>query len=103
MALDLLADEYSGAGEAIQFHPNTTYENFIGGLAPEESVTQLGLHFAPKPGFLMESAERREEVIPSLICYISTKSIALTWRRFWEKQFTCLKPSLHRTSDRFAL
>ncbi len=58
MALDLLSDEYGGSGRSIQFHPNTTYENFIGGLAPKESGTQLGLHFEPKPGFLMESAKQ---------------------------------------------
>ena len=30
MALDLLDDEYKGLGRSIQFHANTTYENFIG-------------------------------------------------------------------------
>jgi len=64
MALELLAEEYSGAGRTIQFHPNTTYENFIGGLAPQESGTQLGLTFAPKPGFLMESARRARDIYP---------------------------------------
>jgi len=64
MALQLLADEYSGSGRSIQFHPNTTYENFVGGLAPQESGTQLGLAFAPKSGFLMESALRAKEVYP---------------------------------------
>jgi 5-methylcytosine-specific restriction protein B len=57
MALDLLAEEYRGHGRTVQFHPNTTYENFVGGLAPEESPTQLGLQFRPKRGFLMQSAQ----------------------------------------------
>ncbi len=65
MALDLLSDEYGGSGRSIQFHPNTTYENFIGGLAPEESRTQLGLQFRPKPGFLMESAKQAEKTHPT--------------------------------------
>ncbi len=64
MALDLLSEEYGGSGRSIQFHPNTTYENFIGGLAPQESGTQLGLHFEPKPGFLMESAKHARSSHP---------------------------------------
>ncbi len=64
MALELLTEQYSGSGRSIQFHPNTTYENFIGGLSPEESGTQLGLHFVPKPGFLMESAENARNSSP---------------------------------------
>jgi 5-methylcytosine-specific restriction protein B len=56
LALEVLSDEYGGHGRTVQFHPNTTYENFIGGLAPEESPTQFGLQFRPKPGLLMQSA-----------------------------------------------
>ena len=40
----------------IQFHPNTTYESFIGGLAPLHTEGDLGLQFAPRPGILMEAA-----------------------------------------------
>ena len=47
-------------GQTIQFHPNTTYENFVGGLAPlQESGNEndgLGFRFAPKTGFLIEAA-----------------------------------------------
>jgi 5-methylcytosine-specific restriction enzyme B len=64
MALEILSDGYAGLGRSIQFHPNTTYENFIGGLAPEESGTQLGLRFEPKPGFLMESAKQARNSYP---------------------------------------
>ena len=32
MALRLLRDHYGGHGTSIQFHPNTTYENFVGGV-----------------------------------------------------------------------
>lgn len=55
MASKLLEDDYDG-GRSIQFHPNTTYESFIGGLAPVQSTGELGLQFRPKPGFLMEAA-----------------------------------------------
>lgn len=56
MATDLLREEYEGRGRSIQFHPNTTYENFIGGLTPVHSSEELGLRFSPTPGFLMEIA-----------------------------------------------
>lgn len=58
MALDLLKDNYQNNGMIIQFHPNTTYENFVGGLAPIHTQDALGLHFAPKPGFLMTAAAK---------------------------------------------
>ena len=56
MAGQILRDEYGSVGRSIQFHPNTTYENFIGGLAPVAGDGSLGFRFAPAPGFLMDSA-----------------------------------------------
>jgi len=56
MAGRILHDEYACVGRSIQFHPNTTYENFIGGPAPVAGDGSLGFRFAPAPGFLMESA-----------------------------------------------
>ena len=56
MALELLRGAYDGFGRTVQFHPNTTYEAFIGGLAPTLSGTELGLQFRPKLGILMEAA-----------------------------------------------
>ena len=56
MATELLREMYGGRGRSIQFHPNTSYENFIGGLAPAVSATELGLRFSPVPGFLMEAS-----------------------------------------------
>jgi 5-methylcytosine-specific restriction protein B len=56
MATDLLREDYQGHGRSIQFHPNTTYENFVGGLAPVHSSDDLGLRFTPTQGFLMEIA-----------------------------------------------
>ncbi|HEX4170632.1 MAG TPA: AAA family ATPase [Bryobacteraceae bacterium] len=56
MATELLRETYGGRGRTIQFHPNTTYENFIGGLAPTSTVADLGFRFTPMPGFLMEAA-----------------------------------------------
>jgi 5-methylcytosine-specific restriction protein B len=56
MAMDLLREDYAGHGRTIQFHANTTYEAFVGGLAPVHSEDQLGLRFKPTPGLLMEAA-----------------------------------------------
>ena len=65
MARQILAEEYSGEGQSIQFHPNTTYENFVGGLAPTQESSdghgELGFRFAPKRGFLLEAAARAAE------------------------------------------
>jgi 5-methylcytosine-specific restriction protein B len=59
MARKILADNYKGFGRSIQFHPNTTYESFVGGLAPVHTHGNgsLGFRFAPTPGFLMEAAK----------------------------------------------
>src|SRR5579872_975227 len=58
LATQLLREEYAERGNSIQFHPNTTYENFIGGLAPTQAAGELGFRFTPVPGALMEAAER---------------------------------------------
>ncbi len=57
MALRILEKVYKNNGFSIQFHPNTTYENFVGGLAPVQTKDALGLGFAPKKGFLMQATE----------------------------------------------
>jgi 5-methylcytosine-specific restriction protein B len=57
MAQQLIRDRYGNRGRTIQFHANTTYENFVGGLAPEHAQDTLGLRFSPQKGFLMEAAE----------------------------------------------
>lgn len=58
MATELLRENYSGRGRSVQFHPNTTYETFIGGLAPSDTTRDLGFRFTPVPGFLMEAASQ---------------------------------------------
>jgi 5-methylcytosine-specific restriction protein B len=56
LAVNLLRGVYKGHGQSIQFHANTTYESFVGGLAPQHAGDALGLRFAPEPGFLMRAA-----------------------------------------------
>ena len=54
--MDLLSEDYAGHGQTIQFHANTTYETFVGGLAPAQSDDELGLKFKATPGLLMKAA-----------------------------------------------
>lgn len=66
LAKKLLADAYSGRGEIVQFHANTTYENFIGGLSPVQDGSEVGLRFAPRRGYLMDSvsaADGRKQLL----------------------------------------
>jgi 5-methylcytosine-specific restriction protein B len=55
LALRLFEEQYEKRGRVIQFHPGTTYESFIGGLAPHEGGS-MGFTFRPTPGQLMEVA-----------------------------------------------
>ncbi len=58
MAQDLLKnnDFYNGNGFSIQFHPNTSYENFIGGLFPKvNSNNDIGFQFELKAGDLLKA------------------------------------------------
>ena len=55
MALRLLEAHYDGSGRVIQFHPGTTYETFVGGLAPVDGGS-LGFTFRPTAGHLLAAA-----------------------------------------------
>jgi len=61
LALEILQQEFQGNGMSIQFHPNTTYENFIGGLSPSESQSDIGFNFKPKLGHLMEAIVKAQQ------------------------------------------
>lgn len=58
LANNLLEEEYNGQGMTIQFHPNITYENFIGGLFPKSTSSELGLNFEITRGHLLDAVER---------------------------------------------
>jgi 5-methylcytosine-specific restriction protein B len=58
MAEKLLDEKYDSNGFSIQFHPNTTYESFIGGLSPETVESELGFRFEPKEGALLRAIDR---------------------------------------------
>ncbi len=64
MALKVLEGPYAGRGTSIQFHPNTTYENFVGGLAPAKSAAEVGFRFEPLMGHLMQAAKSAGEIAP---------------------------------------
>jgi 5-methylcytosine-specific restriction protein B len=61
MARQLLQGAYRSYGRSIQFHANTTYENFVGGLAPVHGDGSLGFRFEPAAGFLMEAAAEAQK------------------------------------------
>ena len=61
MAQELMKNHYGGRGRTIQFHANTTYEDFVGGLAPVEGKGELGFRFAPKKGHLIIAAEEAKK------------------------------------------
>lgn len=61
MAHELLSTAYDKNGVTVQFHPNTTYENFVGGLSPVRTAESIGLAFAPVAGYLMQAAEAAQE------------------------------------------
>ena len=64
MALEILASDYASRGVSIQFHPNTTYENFVGGLAPTVTKGDVGFRFEPVKGALMKAAAEAEKLKP---------------------------------------
>ncbi len=64
MALELLEEHYGNRGHSIQFHPNTTYENFIGGLSPSVTGEAMGFRFEPFMGELMKAAAAALKVEP---------------------------------------
>ncbi|MSP91227.1 MAG: restriction endonuclease [Myxococcales bacterium] len=55
LALELL-QRHPNRGRVVQFHPGTTYESFVGGLAPVARNAELGLAFEAAPGHLMQAA-----------------------------------------------
>lgn len=57
LANRLLQEDYSSNGMTIQFHPNITYENFIGGLFPISTGSDLGLNFKITKGYLLNAIE----------------------------------------------
>jgi 5-methylcytosine-specific restriction protein B len=46
----LLRELYEGLGKTVQFHANTTYENFIGGLAPIHANSDAGFAIRAEGG-----------------------------------------------------
>jgi 5-methylcytosine-specific restriction protein B len=64
LALELLQKKYKDLGFSIQFHPNTTYENFVGGLAPAATQGEIGFRFQPAIGQLMRAAKLAVDAKP---------------------------------------
>jgi 5-methylcytosine-specific restriction protein B len=54
MARRLKRIEYGDRGRIVQFHPGTTYESFVGGLAPQDGGA-MGFTFSACAGHLIEA------------------------------------------------
>jgi len=54
MAEQILREKYNKNGLITQFHPSTTYEDFVAGLSPD--VANENLHFSARRGYLMQAA-----------------------------------------------
>ena len=93
MALELLRTEYRNRGRSIQFHPNTSYETFIGGLAPTLGSSDLGLRFSPAPGELMRAAAKARETDGTYLLHIYDEINPADLREgIWAKPCTCWNP-----------
>ena len=83
--------EYGGLGRSVQFHPSTTYENFVGGLAPlhggDSGEGGLGFRFAPKPGYLLEAAAHAADSTKPYLLHIDEINGRISGR-FWVKLST---------------
>src|SRR5690606_7535448 len=60
----ILQQVYKGNGMVTQFHPSTTYEDFIAGLSP--AVDQESLTFTAKAGHLLTVSDMAEDA-PALL------------------------------------
>lgn len=70
LANELLKEDYDNRGSAIQFHPNTTYETFIGGLFPTTTETDLGLQFQVKRGYLLNTVVKAKKTEDDILLII---------------------------------
>src|SRR6056297_463427 len=70
LANELLKDDYDNRGSTIQFHPNTTYETFIGGLFPNTTESDLGLQFRIKRGHLLNAVVKAQETDGNILLVI---------------------------------
>jgi len=59
LANKILAETFSGRGLVTQFHPSTTYEDFVAGISPD--VSKESLHFRARSGHLLEAAKKAKE------------------------------------------
>lgn len=66
LAKELLEEAYEGRGKLVTFHPGTTYESFVGGLAPDLSDGQMV--FRAKRAHLLDAVvEARKAKAPYLL------------------------------------
>jgi 5-methylcytosine-specific restriction protein B len=56
IAKQIFTETFANCGVITQFHPSTTYEDFVAGLSPD--IKNQSLRFEARPGHLMEAAKK---------------------------------------------
>jgi 5-methylcytosine-specific restriction protein B len=65
LARQILEQTFDSRGVVTQFHPSTTYEDFVAGLAPD--VANQALRFQAQAGHLLEAAKLAKEAEALLV------------------------------------
>ncbi len=98
LANQLFQNEYNEQGRAIQFHPNTTYENFVGGLFPKSTQSDLGLQFSVSQGDLLKAVEQAQDTDQNVLLVIDEINRADLSKVLGEAIF-CFEPYEEREID----
>ena len=97
MAGQILEEVFENNGKVIQFHPNTTYETFIGGLSPETSKKGVGLQFQIKQGSLLEAVELAKDGKDTLLVIDEINRADLA--KVLGEAIYCFEPGEERSID----